>query len=88
VFRAWHSPLTVLWGSGTRLVCVTEEAAICSAKGCREPAGYALVWNNPKVHTPDREKVWTACEEHRESLSHHLAIRSFLRRVEPLEPGR
>jgi hypothetical protein len=47
-----------------------------------------LVWNNPKVHTPDREKVWTACEEHRESLSHHLAVRSFLRRVEPLEPGR
>jgi hypothetical protein len=40
------------------------------------------------VHAPDREKVWTACEQHRESLSSHLAIRSFLRRVEPLEPGR
>lgn len=56
----------------------------CSAKGCRTPAAWSLVWNNPKVHTPDREKVWTACDEHRESLSHHLAIRSFLRRVDPL----
>jgi hypothetical protein len=59
------------------------EALICSAKGCREPAVWRLVWNNPRVHTPDREKVWTACEEHREQLSHHLAVRSFLVRVEP-----
>jgi hypothetical protein len=69
---------------GTRLGGVTEEAPICSAKGCREPARYALVWNNPKVHAPDREKVWTACAEHREPLSAHLALRSFLRRVDPL----
>jgi hypothetical protein len=41
------------------------------------------VWNNPKVHTPDREKVWTACDEHRQQLAHHLALRSFLRRVDP-----
>jgi hypothetical protein len=65
-----------------------DDAPICSAKGCREPAGFALVWNNPKVHTPDREKVWTACAEHRQSLSDHLAVRSFLRRVEPLDVGR
>jgi hypothetical protein len=56
--------------------------ALCSAKGCREPARWRLIWNNPRLHTPDREKVWTACDVHRESLSHHLAIRSFLRRVE------
>jgi hypothetical protein len=66
---------------------VTErEELICSAKGCREPAAWRLVWNNPKVHTPDREKIWTACDAHREQLAHHLAIRSFLRRVEPTEP--
>jgi hypothetical protein len=63
------------------------DEAICSAKGCREPAAWRLVWNNPKVHTPDREKVWTACDEHRESLAHHLAVRSFLRRVEPHLPA-
>jgi hypothetical protein len=63
---------------------VTPDRPLCSAKGCRAVAAYALVWNNPKVHTPDREKVWTACEDHRESLAHHLALRSFLRRVEPI----
>jgi len=65
-----------------------ETPVICSAKGCRAPAGYALVWNNPKLHAPDREKVWTACAEHREPLANHLALRSFLRRVEPLEQFR
>ena len=59
------------------------EELVCSAKGCRAPATWRLVWNNPRVHTPDREKVWTACDEHREPLSHHLAVRSFLLRVEP-----
>jgi hypothetical protein len=63
------------------------EAVLCSAKGCRAPATWQLIWNNPKVHTPDREKIWTACDAHRESLSHHLAIRSFLRRVEPFPPA-
>jgi hypothetical protein len=63
---------------------VADEEPICSAKGCRAPARYALVWNNPRVHTPDREKVWTACAEHLEPLSSHLATRSFLRRVDPL----
>jgi hypothetical protein len=62
----------------------SRNAVICSAKGCREPAVFALVWNNPRLHTPDREKVWTACGEHRGPLSDHLAARSFLRRVDPL----
>lgn len=61
------------------------EETICSAKSCRAPARWKLIWNNPKVHTPDREKVWTACDEHREQLSHHLTIRSMLRRVEPFD---
>jgi len=43
-----------------------------------------VVWNNPKVHAVDREKVWVACEEHQQSLAEHLAMRSFLKRVEPL----
>jgi hypothetical protein len=61
-----------------------DDIAVCSAKGCRTPARWRLIWNNPRLHTPDREKVWIACDEHRESLAHHLAVRSFLRRVEPL----
>jgi hypothetical protein len=61
-----------------------DDNALCSAKGCRAAARWRLVWNNPRVHPPDREKVWAACDGHRESLSDHLAIRSFLRRVDPL----
>ena len=60
------------------------DAAICSAKGCRNDAVWALVWTNPKVHTPDREKIWVACDEHKESLSRFLSVRSFLKRVDPL----
>lgn len=60
-----------------------EDAPVCSAKGCRAAATWAVVWNNPKVHAPDREKVWHACDEHRESLSEFLEIRSFLIRVDP-----
>ena len=60
------------------------EEVVCSAKGCRAAARHVLVWNNPKVHTPDREKTWVACDEHRGSLSEHLDVRGFLRRVDPL----
>ena len=65
-----------------------EEGPICPATGCGAEATHRLVWNNPRVHTADREKLWTACPEHREPLSHHLAIRSFLRRVEPVDRSR
>ncbi len=60
-----------------------DEEPICSAKGCRGAATYVIVWNNPKVHTPDREKTWVACEQHRQSLADHLDVRGFLKRVEP-----
>ena len=47
-------------------------------------ATWAVVWNNPRLHTPDREKVWVACGEHKQPLADYLAVRSFLKRVEPL----
>ena len=61
-----------------------DELVQCSAKGCRLPAQHVLVWNNPKVHAPDREKTWVACDDHRGSLAEHLDVRGFLQRVEPL----
>jgi hypothetical protein len=61
-----------------------SEPVVCSAKGCQATAVYAVVWNNPKIHTPEREKIWTACEEHRQSLSGFLDVRGFLRRVDRL----
>ena len=49
-------------------------------------AAWVLAWNNPKLHPPERRKTWTACDEHRESLSEYLSVRGFLRRVDPLQP--
>jgi hypothetical protein len=60
------------------------DAPLCSAKACRQPATYAVVWNNPKLHTPDREKVWHACDLHVEHLSQFVQIRGFLIRVDSL----
>ncbi len=61
---------------------------VCSAKGCRATAQWALRWNNPRIHDPGRRKTWLACAEHRESLSQFLGVRGFLREVEPApDPG-
>ncbi len=63
---------------------VPAEPVQCSAKGCRADAVHLLVWNNPALHTPEREKTWAACEAHREHLAQFLSRRAFLRRVDPL----
>jgi predicted Fe-S protein YdhL (DUF1289 family) len=57
---------------------------ICSAKGCRREAAWQLRWNNPKLHEPERRKIWLACEEHRDSLGAFLETRGFLREMVPL----
>lgn len=61
------------------------DAEICSARGCREPARWQLLWNNPKLHTPDRRKTWLACDTHRESLEAFLGARGFLKETVPHE---
>ncbi len=50
---------------------------ICSAKGCRAAGRWAVRWNNPKIHTPERRKVWLACDEHREYLEQYLSVRGL-----------
>jgi len=52
---------------------------VCSARGCRDAAVWALRWNNPRLHTPERRKTWVACDEHRVSLTEFLTVRGFLR---------
>jgi hypothetical protein len=59
------------------------EPDVCSAKGCQAPATWELLWNNPKLHTPDRRKIWLACDDHRQSLSDFLGARQFLKDVVP-----
>ena len=56
---------------------------MCSARGCRAPAAYALRWNNPRLHPPDRRKTWLACPDHLDRLRDFLDVRGFLRDVEP-----
>lgn len=56
----------------------------CSARGCRRDARWALRWNNPTLHPPERRKTWAACDDHREHLSAFLSMRGFLRETEPL----
>jgi hypothetical protein len=63
---------------------VNEAEHVCSGKGCRAAARWALRWNNPKLHPPERRKTWLACDEHREHLAGFLQARGFLREVTSL----
>ena len=58
--------------------------AICSGKGCPVAASWALRWNNPRIHTPERMKVWLACEDHRDHLDTFLTARGFLKDIVPV----
>lgn len=49
----------------------------CSRAGCRDAAGWAILWRNPKIHTKDRHKTWLACEAHLPTLREFLNDRSF-----------
>ena len=50
------------------------EEPLCSARGCRALATWAIVWNNPKIHAADREKIWAACDEHKHLLTDYLIV--------------
>lgn len=50
---------------------------ICSRAGCSAAAEWNVVWRNPRIHTADRRKVWTACDEHVAYLRDYLAARDF-----------
>jgi hypothetical protein len=58
-----------------------SDQRVCSARGCRADGVWALRWNNPRLHTPERRKTWLACDDHRTSLSEFLSLRGFLREV-------
>ncbi len=74
---------TSVWGMHP----VTDPDLRCSARGCHNPAVWALDWNNPKLHEPTRRKTWLACDTHREQLSGFLTGRAFLREVRRLHPA-
>jgi hypothetical protein len=61
---------------------VTEQQ--CSRAGCRLPAAWNVNWRNPRIHSPDRVKVWLACDDHVEFLRDYLSTRDFPVAVTPL----
>jgi hypothetical protein len=58
-------------------------APVCSRAGCHAPATTQIVWRNPRIHTPDRRKIWLACDEHAGYLRDYLAARDFPVHTEP-----
>ena len=62
------------------------EPHLCSARGCTAAASWDQVWRNPRLHTPERRKVWLGCEEHQASLGDFLGTRGFLIEVLPHDP--
>ena len=58
---------------------------VCSARSCGAAATYEIVWNNPKVHTPDRRKIWLACGEHRHWLEDYLQTRGLWKETMALD---
>lgn len=60
----------------------------CSSAGCVSDAAWRVNWRNPRIHDPDRVKVWLACDEHRDVLGHYLMSRGFPVVLTPLaEPA-
>lgn len=57
----------------------------CSRAGCEAVATAAVNWRNPKIHAPDRVKVWLGCDEHRDYLRDFLEARNFPVTVAPLD---
>lgn len=61
-----------------------SDVLTCSAKGCTAEAQHQVLWNNPKIHTPERRKTWLACDEHQESLQAFLSARGFWKETVPV----
>jgi hypothetical protein len=53
------------------------EVPTCSRAGCTAPAAWTISWRNPRIHSPDRRKIWLACDEHVDYLRDFLAARDF-----------
>lgn len=66
---------------------VASGTAMCSRKACRAQASWQLLWNNPKIHAPERRKTWLACADHREWLEDYLQTRGLWKETLPLSLG-
>ena len=49
----------------------------CSRAGCTAAGHWAVNWRNPRIHGPERVKVWLACHDHVDFLRDYLMTRDF-----------
>ncbi|MBG6085767.1 hypothetical protein [Zhihengliuella flava] len=63
------------------------EQPTCSRKGCRAAAAWTLLWNNPRIHTPERRKQWLACPDHVAWLQDYLTQRGLFKDSVPFDPA-
>lgn len=57
----------------------------CSRAGCDEAAAWSVNWRNPRIHGPERVKVWLACHEHVDFLHDYLSSRGFPVELSPAD---
>jgi hypothetical protein len=56
----------------------------CARAECTADATFQVNWRNPRIHTPERIKVWVACDDHVEFLREYLDSRGFPVVVTPI----
>ncbi len=61
---------------------------VCSRKGCRSDAAWQLLWNNPRIHTPERRKAWASCPDHVAWFEDYLRERGLWKQTLPLTADR
>lgn len=62
----------------------TPGSTRCSRTACQETPAWKILWRNPKIHGPEREKVWLSCSDHRTFFEGYLGQRGFPVRAEIL----
>ncbi|WP_258059137.1 hypothetical protein [Arthrobacter sp. B1805] len=65
-----------------------DAVPVCSRKGCRSDAEWQLMWNNPRIHTPERRKAWASCPDHVEWFEEYLRARGLWKETLPLASDR
>lgn len=56
---------------------MTKDELICSRAQCGAKANWNVNWRNPRIHGPERVKVWLGCDDHVDFLADYLRSRSF-----------
>ncbi len=55
----------------------SEGQTRCSRTACAQVPAWQILWRNPKIHGPEREKIWLSCAEHKAFFEGYLGQRGF-----------